>query len=231
MRTDPLILIPGLLCDATVWEDQVSTLKTHTDILIPDLLTANTPTEMVAAVLNNAPPTFALAGHSMGGWVALEIMRVASTRVTKLCLLNTSASLDTPEKAATRQHFISLANDGEFETLIELLLNAFLYQTHCKAKVKNMLLKNHRALINQEKAMQQRKDCVPMLNTIQCPTLIIHSNQDAVFNLADSTLMQNHIPNATLIQINYCGHMSPMEAPNEVTQYLREWLFAKANAM
>ena len=223
MQHNVIILIPGLLCDATVWQHQIKYFQQH-KIIVPDLSTASTPNEMVAAVLSQAPKNFALAGHSMGGWVALEVMRTAAQRVNKLCLLNTSAALDSAEKTAARHALITMAKENKYDLLIERLLKIFLHKQDCKMAVKEMLERNKHALITQEYAMLQRQDCTPLLNTIHCPTKIIHANQDAVFNISNSELLCKNIPHASLEQIENCGHMSPMEAPDEVTKIMLDWL-------
>ncbi|HEX4045010.1 MAG TPA: alpha/beta hydrolase [Gammaproteobacteria bacterium] len=224
MKPTTIILIPGLLCDAAVWQYQQPTLETIAPVIITNIHDANTPTKMVAAILKNAPTKFALIGHSMGGWIALEIMRKYSERVTHLCLLNTTAKLDSPEKAAAREHLIALAKQGQYDLLIEKLLKAFLYQQCYKEEIKAMLIRNIDNVIKQEHAMQQRTDCVPILKHITCPTLIIHSKQDAIFDETHATLLNQKISHSTFHVLNHCGHMSPIEAREKVTTLLGNFL-------
>ncbi len=221
-----LILVPGLVCDKTVWEVQMEGLSPQVDIIVPDLSQANTPKAMVEAVLTNAPDRFMLAGHSMGGWVALEVMREHNQRVTKLALLNTTAASDTEEKVKARLDLISLLKAGDVDVLVQRLLSVFVYQTRCEQAVKKMILRNLPALIHQEQAMLMRESLVPVLPRIDCQTMIISANQDKIFNLQDADYLKNNIKNAQLFHIDQCGHMSPMEAPETVLSYLKQFIQA-----
>jgi pimeloyl-ACP methyl ester carboxylesterase len=221
-----IILIPGLLCDSAVWEYQIKKLKNLANITVADLTNTSTPNQMVDAVLKHAPARFALAGHSMGGWVALELMRNHANRVTKLLLANTTAKLDSPKKALARNQLLKLAHENNKNEIVNRLLDKFLFQRKYEASVREMLIRNFDGFIHQENAMQKRMDCVPILKTIQCPTLIIHSNQDAIFDIQDSELLNNLISHSTLERIDQCGHMSPIEAKIAVTNLMKRWLQA-----
>ena len=220
----PLLLLPGLLCDAEVWSHQRDHLSPFADVIIPDLNQAASPHDMVTAALKNAPTYFAMAGHSMGGWVALEIMKDSPERVKGLALLNTTAHPDSKEKHASRQAMIAQAIKGDYSSIIDKLMTLFVYNTAVTHRVKLMLERNIHAFINQETAMIQREDCMNVLDTITCPTLIIHSNHDAIFNLDDSRTMALKIKHATFSILENCGHMSPMESPEDVTQQMEQWL-------
>lgn len=227
MTRQTLILLPGLLCDKSVWEHQINHLSDEVDIIVPDFSAASTPDEMVKAVLANAPDSFALAGHSMGGWVALEVMRHHGHCVEQLLLINTSALLDSPAKVESRKTLIHLFKEKKNDEIIERLLNAFYYLPKIKPALKAMLERNIHSLYNQERAMQMREDCVPVLSTIRCPTLIIHANQDEVFHFEDSEILHSGIAGSKLARIEGCGHMSPMEAAEEVTRLMKGWLGMK----
>lgn len=224
MKKIPLLLLPGLLSDAEVWSYQSTNLSDIANIMVPDLNHATTPQEMVAAALNSAPEYFALAGHSMGGWVALEVMKQASERVLGLALLNTTALPDNKEKHEARLRMISEYENGAFASIIEKLLNAFVYNSDIRNQVKSMFERNQSAFVNQEKAMFMRGDCKGILGAISCPTIVIHSRNDMNFKLEDSQLLAAEIKNATLSIIENCGHMSPMESPQDVAELMRVWL-------
>jgi len=223
MKT-PLILLPGLLCDASVWDDQIASLSDIASIQVADLSAASTPGEMVRAALKNAPDHFALAGHSMGGWVALEVMRHSPERVIKLCLANTTAKLDAPEKREARLKMIELAKENKYDQIIDMLLSVFVFDKKYQDSVRKMLIKNQKSFVNQEKAMLERKDGVPVLNDIKCPTVVIHAREDAVFSMEDSQELASGIRGASLKVIEQCGHMSPIEAPASVSTIMKEWL-------
>lgn len=224
MTKIPLMLLPGLLCDAEVWAAQSQGLSDIAEIIIPNFNQATSPLEMVDCVRKIAPPTFALAGHSMGGWIALEVMKHFPARVLKLGLLNTSALPDSPKKQSARLSLISHAEKGDFAFILDALIQKFLYRLDLAPKVRAMLERNQSAFIHQEKAMLMREDCLEILKQITCPSLIVHAEKDQVFNLHDSQFLAEHIPNSELHIIPNSGHMSPMEAPEILTQHLRRWL-------
>lgn len=224
MKKIPLLLLPGLLCDETAWANQINDLNDIADTHVATLNTPDTPQGMVEAALNKAPAKFALAGHSMGGWVALEIMKAAPERVTGLALLNTTAKADSTDKANTRQRLINFAKAADNESIVNLLAPRFVHNDAVLEAVKTMLTRNIGALINQQTAMLARQSCEAVLPNIQCPTQIIHSEYDEVFNLDDSTQLSSHIPSATLSIIPNSGHMSMMEAPKDVSRIMRTWL-------
>lgn len=224
MGPQSLVLIPGLLCDASVWKHQAENLTGLSNIIVPDLSKADSPEEMVERVLEVAPSTFLLAGHSMGGWVALEVMRVASGRVSRLALLNTSAFKDSAEKAKARETMIAMVQKGESDTVIEWLLRSFVYKDECKPQVKEMLERNIGSFVGQEKAMLGREGCESVLGMIQVPTLIVHSQQDEVFNQHNAVYMYDHLAHSTLEEIPECGHMSTIEEPQKVTELMQKWL-------
>lgn len=223
MKKLALILLPGLLSDAEVWAHQIRHLSDLSDIIIPDLNNASSPEEMVEAVSKIAPPYFALAGHSMGGWVALEVMKHFPERIVGLALLNTTALPDSAEKHRAREAMILQAENGNYSEIIDKLISAFIHNTAVIPKAKIMFERNKLAFINQEKSMLQREDCLAVLENISTPTLIIHAENDLNFNLTDSQLLADKIKSATLSIINNCGHMSPMEAPEKVTSLMRLW--------
>src|ERR671910_3288293 len=118
----PLVFVPGLLCDDRLWRHQVEHLADLTNPTIADVTKGASMPEMARVVLDAAPERFALAGLSMGGYVALEIMRGAPERVARLALLDTSARADTPEQTATRRQLIELSHEGRFDEVPRKLL-------------------------------------------------------------------------------------------------------------
>lgn len=227
MPQPTLLLLPGLMCDGAVWQHQIEHLGNEVNIIVPDLGHASTPEEMVTAALLSAPPSFMLAGHSMGGWVALEIMKAAPARVEKLCLANTTAKPDSKEKADARREMIALAEHGDYKTIVSRLSQAFVHQQQYAPIVKAILQRNQDALIPQEHAMLARGDCIDVLATIHCPTLVIHAAQDQVFSLTDATQLLDNIPTAELEIIDNAGHMSLIEQPVKFTELLHTWLHSK----
>jgi pimeloyl-ACP methyl ester carboxylesterase len=180
---------------------------------------------MVQQILGQAPPKFALAGHSMGGWLCLEVMRRAPERVTQLCLLNTTARGDSPEKLRKREQAIFRVENGEFAAVAKEIADLFIFNPSTKPQVEKMFLKEGKdVFIQQERAMIDRQECLSILPTIKCPTLIIHAARDKNFSLEEHQELAELIPNSMLAIVEDSGHMSPMEMPQAVTALMRFWL-------
>src|SRR5260221_73510 len=128
----PLVLLPGLLCDAALWAPQVAALSDIAAPWVADLSPDDSLAAMARRVLSVAPARFALAGLSMGGYLAQEIMRQSRQRVTRLALLDTSARADTPERAAQRRGFIELAQKGQFKGITPRMLPVYLHPDHLR---------------------------------------------------------------------------------------------------
>jgi len=230
MEKQNLVLVPGLLCDAAMWEHQRRYLSEVAEITIADVTRFETMVGTAEAVLAMAPERFALAGLSMGGYVSLEIMRRASNRVTKLALLDTSARPDTGEQSTRRQHFIQLTKEGRFNEVISTLLSLLVHPDRMQDErlctdIKEM---NRRVgpevFKRQQAAIIGRQDSRNDLSKMRCPTLILCGRQDALTPLEVHEEMSSRIPKARLVVIEDCGHMSTMERPQAVTALLRDWL-------
>lgn len=220
----PLVLLPGLLSNEFLWQHQIDHLSDVADVTVIPAI-QDTPQKMIQSILDKAPPKFALAGHSMGGWLCLEIMRIAPTRVSKLCLLNTTKEMDLDQKRDRRQKMILQAEKGEFQDVVREIVENFIFNPLVKSKVERMFLDvGKETFIHQEKAMIARKECESILPSITCSTLVIHAAQDKVFSLEDHKELVNQIPSAKLAIIEDSGHMSPIEMPQAVSALLRFWL-------
>jgi len=228
-----LVLVPGLLCDSLLWEAQVAALDGHADCWVADHTRSDTMAGLAADVLREAPfKHFALAGLSMGGYVALEIVRQVAQRVDRLALLDTSARPDTPEQLEKREGLVSLARRGRFlgvtQALLPLLIHrARLGDEKLVATVKKMAANiGKEAFIRQEQAIMSRADSLPLLATITCPTLVLCGRQDALTPVARHREMASAIPGASLHIVDDCGHLSTLEQPAPVSAAFRRWLSA-----
>ena len=226
----PLVLLPGLLCDAALWRAQVEELS---DIAVPwiaDLTRDASMTAMARRVLGEVPPRFALAGLSMGGYVAQEIVRQAPDRVSRLALLDTSARADTPEQSQRRRGLIELAEQGEFHGVTPRLLPVFLHPKRLDDKpltgaVQAMAARvGKEAFLRQQQAIMGRADSRPGLGAIRCPSLVLCGREDELTPLALSEEIAGLIPGSRLAIVEECGHLSTMERPWEVSVFLRQWL-------
>jgi len=161
----------------------------------------------------------------MGGWLCLEIMRTAPGRISKICLLNTTARMDSEEKRMKRNSMIQKAEQGLFHEVIEEIVEKFVFNQLVKRDVEEMFLDlGKETFIHQEQAMIKRRECQSILSTITCPVLAIHAAQDAVFSFDEHKELVVQIKNAKLAVVEESGHMSPMEVPQAITALLRYWL-------
>lgn len=226
----PLALLPGLLLDHALWRSQVDGLADMADCRVPDLATQDSVAAMAADVLALMPDRFALAGLSMGGYVAFEILRQAPSRVAALALLDTTARPDTGAQTARRRGLIELAQKGTFKgvtrRLLPLLVHAErLGDAAVTGAVMDMAERIGRdGFLRQQNAIMTRPDSRPLLARIDCPTLVLCGREDALTPLARHVEMAEAVAGARLTVVECCGHLSPIERPAEVTAALREWL-------
>lgn len=228
-RATPIVLLPGLLCDEGLWRHASHHLASLADVRIPDLGAQTSIAAMADAVLRYAPERFALAGLSMGGYVALEIMRRAPQRVDRLALLNTHARPDTAEQSERRRRLVAMARQGRFDAVIETLLPAMIHPDRLDDAelVAAITAMKHRlgtaVFERQQQAIIHREDSRPALSAIDCPTLILAGRSDQIAPLESMGEMAQAIPRARLAIIEDCGHMSTMERPQAATALLRDW--------
>ncbi|OGA04362.1 MAG: alpha/beta hydrolase [Betaproteobacteria bacterium RIFCSPLOWO2_02_FULL_62_17] len=231
MSQIPVVLIPGLLCDSLLWAPQIGTLSDIADCWVASPTGADSIESLAAQLLERAPfPQFSLAGLSMGGYVALEIMRQAPGRVLKLALLDTSARADTPEQTERRHALIEIARRGRFAEVTNLLLPALVNRARSydrqivgtiRAMARNV---GEEAFYRQESAIIRRIDSRPHLEAIRCPTLVLCGHQDAITPPPLHRELASGINGAKLVLIGDCGHLSTIEQPEEVNLALRAWL-------
>jgi len=230
VKKTSLVLLPGLLCDRELWRRQIESLGDVASPWVADLTLDDSMAAMARRVLAAAPPDFALAGLSMGGYCALEIMRQAPARVTRLALLDTGARADSPEQTARRRGLIELAEKGDFKGVTPRLLPLFLHPDRLKdaeltGRVTAMAHRvGKEAFLRQQKAIMGRIDSRPYLARIACPTLLLCGRQDQLTPPALHEEMVALIPGALLEVIEDCGHLSTMERPDAVDAALRIWL-------
>lgn len=226
----PLILLPGLLCDQALWAPQIAALADLADPIVGDLTQGQSVGALAEAVLASAPPRFALAGLSMGGYVSFEIMRRAPERVLRLALLDTSARPDTEEQSQHRRTFIAMCERGEFKGVTPKLLPRWIHPSRLDDEVlartvMDMAARVGRdAFIRQQTAIMNRPDSRPGLVNITCRTLVLCGHEDLATPVAVHREMATDIPNSRLVIVPECGHLSTLERPNEVNAAIRRWL-------
>jgi pimeloyl-ACP methyl ester carboxylesterase len=230
MRRTPLVLLPGTLLDAELFGHQIVHLSDAAAITVGDLASDDSIAGMARTVLAAAPQRFALAGLSLGGIVAFEIMRQAPERVTRLALLDTNPLPPRSEQFAAWAELGGLAEAGRLDQVVDRLLPGLLRPGwHADARTERAV----RAMADrvgaaaygrQLRALAGRADSRPTLRTIACPTLVLVGRQDALTPVALHEDMAAAIPNAALVVVEQCGHLSPLEQPQAVTAALRYWL-------
>ena len=228
-ETPDLLLLPGLLCDAALWQAQVAGLAGAARCLAADVTLDGTLPAMAARALAAAPPRFALAGLSMGGYLAFEVLRQAPGRVTRLALLDTSARADTPDQARRRRGLMALTRSGQFKGVTPRLLPQLVHPDHLAGPVGQAVIAmaervGRDAFLRQQAAILGRPDSRPDLPGLRLPALVAVGEADALTPPDLAEEIAAGIPGARLHRIPGCGHLPPMEAPAEVTELLRDWL-------
>lgn len=225
-----LILVPGLLCSHDMWLDQIGEFEEDYDLMIFDHTHHDNLPDMVSDFLTDAPDSFALAGLSMGGYIAFEIMRQAASRVEKLILLDTNARADREPQIEMRETLIDRAGKEDIRIIAQELIEYLIHADRVNDKelcdrILDMASDvGAKSFQKQQQALIARPDSREFLPTIKCPTMIICGEQDALTPPKVHQEMADLIPGATYHQIGDCGHLSTMERPEEINQLMREFL-------
>ena len=228
----PVFLLCGLLCDETIWDDIPSRLASIAHTRVMSFAGFTSIAGMAGQVLAAAPPRFALAGHSMGGRVALEVWRQAPERVTALALLNTGVHPTRESEYESRGLLVRLARRHGMAALADEWLPPMMgaapdriaqVMPALKAMVQRSTVESFAGQIN---ALLQRPDARPVLPSITVPTLLLSGTNDTWSSLSQHADMQRSVPGSTLVEIAGAGHMSPIERPDAVARALKRWLAA-----
>jgi len=230
-----LMLLPGLLCDRTVWEPQIEALQDDWRCVVPNYEFADSLSAMADHVLNEAPDRFALAGHSMGGRVALEVMRQAPERVSRLALLDTGykalAKGDAGEKEIEgRMRLVKMSREEGMRVMGADWLRGMVHpdrlnDTELCGRILDMIAsKTPEIFERQILALIHRPDGGEVLKRIQCPTTFICGRQDGWSPLERHYEMAELVPGSEVIPIEDAGHMSTMERPEAMSAAMRKWL-------
>lgn len=223
-------LIHGLMCDETVWAHQQAALADEFHVMVPDLRDFDSLEGMARSVLALAPPRVHLVGHSMGGRVAWEVVRLAPERVRSLVVLDTGVHPVAEAEPAMRQRLVDLADSGGMEAVVEEWLPPML---HPERRDDRELVEPLRAMVTgyridqfkgQIRALLGRHDATLLLPTISCPTLVICGRQDGFSPLARHEEFAALIPGAELAVVEDAGHFVTVEQPEAVTALLVDWL-------
>jgi pimeloyl-ACP methyl ester carboxylesterase len=233
--SDPLLLVPGLMCDRAVWQPVIPALAAGRVCTVLDHGSADSLVTMARQLLDGAPPRFALAGHSMGGRVALEVVRLAPERVSRLALLDTGYLLRPPgpageEEARKRFALLQLARENGVRAMA---LEWVQGMVHPDRLADGELLERIVAMFerhsaqtfeHQITALLARPDASDVLPGLAVPTLVLCGRQDSWAPPTQHQALQGLAPGAVLEIVEACGHMAPMERPDAVAAAMQRWL-------
>ncbi len=226
----PILLIPGLASSARIYTPVLPALWNFGPVTIANHVRDDSMPAIAKRILAEAPPRFALAGHSMGGYIAFEIMRQAPERVERLALINTQARPDTPDSSANRRNQMAQAQAGNYGAAMTALFPLLVHPSRRDdADLKRQVREMNDDLavadfIRQQTAIIDRVDSRPTLSTIRCPTLVLTGDQDVLLPHHLSEEMAQGIAGAKLVTIPECGHMPQFERPDATVAALVDWL-------
>ena len=224
------MLIPGLQCSVRLFAPQLPALWLHGPVTIADHTRDDSMAAIARRILAAAPPRFALAGMSMGGYISFEIMRQAPERVARLALLDTSARPDTPAQSERRRAQVQLARAGRLDEVIEQQWPTLVHPDHfddeaLRATVQVMAEETGaEAFVREQTAIIGRPDSRGELGAIRCPTLVVVGDRDALTPPELSHEMAAGIEGARLVTVPGAGHVTTHERPQQVTDALVQWL-------
>ena len=226
----PLVLVPGLTCTARLYTPQIEALWPLGAVMVADHRRDADIKATAARILSDAPPRFALAGLSFGGYIAFEMMRQAGERVGKLALLDTSARPDTAEQTASRHMQIAMAQSGRYGEIADIAIPRYLHRDRQNDSAMTGIVRKMidetgpEAFVRQLKAIMSRPDSRPLLSSIRCPTLVLVGDGDVATPPELNEEIADGIAGARLVVVPACGHLSTIERPDAVSTALRQWL-------
>lgn len=230
MSATPIVLVCGQLLTAETWQPQIGAWAATHEVSVADHRHDDSIAGMAARLLADAPPRFDLVAHAMGGFVAFEVMRVASERVRRLALVATLASADGPAQTARRQGYIELVEQGRFEDVIEERI-PILFPPERRGDAGLLGLARRMAsdtgaktFLRQQRAIMARIDSRPTLGAIAVPTLLLWGDADGITTRLQQDEMLGAIPAAELKVLPGVGHLPMREAPDRTTVLLADWL-------
>ena len=226
----PLVLVPGLTCSARLWAPQIAALWPFGPVMVADHRRDASMDAIAKRILSSAPPRFALAGLSMGGYIAFAMMRLAPERIAKLALLDTSARPDTPEQTAGRKTQIAMAQSGRYGEIPALAMPRYLHRARQNDKALTSLVVSMfeetgaEAFVRQLQAIMSRPDSRLLLGSIRCPTLVLVGDADVATPPELNKEIADGISSARLVVVPNCAHLSTLEQPELVNAALAQWL-------
>jgi len=226
----PIVLVPGLLATPRMYADQIAQLWQFGPVTVANHTREESVAAIARRILADAPPQFALVGLSMGGYISLEIMRQAASRVARLGLLDTSARPDTPDQSEGRRALIALARSGRFGEIADMLYPRLVDKSRLNDSALRQLVRvmahevGPDAFVRQQTAIIGRPDSRSGLGAIRCPTLVLVGEGDVLTPPELASELAAGIPTARLVKVPGSGHLSTLEQPAAVSKALIELL-------
>ena len=226
----PIVMVPGLLATPRMYADQITQLWQFGPVTVANHTREESVAAIARRILADAPPQFALVGLSMGGYISLEIMRQAASRVTRLGLLDTSARPDAPEQSEGRRALIALARSGRFGEIADMLYPRLVDKSRLNDSALRQLVRvmahevGPDAFVRQQTAIIGRPDSRSGLGAIRCPTLVLVGEGDVLTPPELASELAAGIPTARLVKVPGSGHLSTLEQPAAVSKALIELL-------
>jgi pimeloyl-ACP methyl ester carboxylesterase len=230
--TEPLLFLPGMMCDARLFAPQIKALSGNREVLTGEIGAADSMAELARILLKTAPQRFALAGLSMGGIVAMEVIRKAPERVTRLALLDTNPRAELPEVQARRAPQIAAVQAGGLRQVMrEELKPNYLVDSPRKPAILDLCMEMALALgpevfERQSIALRDRPDQQETLRAVTVPTLVLCGRHDTLCPVERHELMHALVPGSDLIVVEGAGHLPTLEQPEATTAALERWLGA-----
>jgi len=228
--TEPIVFLPGMMCDARLFAPQIALLSKDHPVVVMPLTDKETMHELAIDILDNAPPSFALVGLSMGGIVAMEVIRQAPERVTRLALFDTNSKSEAIERAERRNHEIERIQNGELRAVIrDDMKPNYLADGDNRVEILELCMQMAESLgadvfVKQSRALQSRPDQCNSLKEVSVPTIIACGEADSLCPIERHQLMHQLIKHSQLHIISGAGHLPTLEQSDQVNQLLSDWL-------
>lgn len=226
----PIVLVPGLNCSARIFAEQLPALWQHGPVMIADHRHGDSVASIARSILASAPPKFALLGYSMGGYIVFEMLRQARERVTRLAFISTGARPDSEQHIKFRTERIAQIRAGNFGEMNESQFPLLVHPSrHNDERIRRTYLtmteeSGPDTLIRHLTACINRPDSRPELAAIHCPTLVLVGDSDKVTPPMFAEEIKTGVPHSRFVLVPECGHLSPLEKSDVVTESLVEWL-------
>ncbi|MGA9432672.1 MAG: alpha/beta fold hydrolase [Roseobacter sp.] len=227
---EPLVLLPGMMCDARLFGPQIADLSVDHCVTVAPITQGGRVEDIATLLLGRLPERFALAGLSMGGIVAMEILRRAPGRVSRLALLDTNPLAETPQTAAAREPQIVAARAGRLRDVMrDEMKPKYLADGPAQKDVLDLVMQMAETLgpevfVRQSRALQRRPDQQATLRKCRLPTLVLCGAEDTLCPVKRHEFMAELIPQARLVVVEGAGHLPTLEQPDATTRALRDWM-------